>query len=167
MDIKIEVLSQGMGEKAQSTLDDVEKLQLSDRPQEALRLLQEAIYQDNNSENDLAYLYAYQSGMYISMDSLLIGKSALDKGMDHAKSPEAKGAVYRAKAFLSNYLNEPDDVVEDALTVLKYLEGVEEELTTKYYLNYLLYSKWGDKDKMNKYIRECEKYAKHIGKPNL
>lgn len=165
-----QVSAQGMGEKTQSILDSVEMLQLENRLQEALQLLQKGIQQVGESNNDMAYLYAYQSGMYIAMDSLMTGKMLLDKAMEHADSPQAKAVSYRAKAFLNSYLNEPDDVVEDALTGLKYVENVESELITKYYLNYLLYSaysRWGDKEKMKKYILECERYADQIAKPNL
>src|SRR3546814_14231556 len=74
----------------------------------------------------------------------------------------SKAAAYRAKAYLNNILNLPDEAVKDALAGLEFLERNEEELTTKYHFYYLLYSvysKWDDEQRMEKYIRLCNEYA--------
>src|SRR5690606_7047879 len=119
-----------------------------------LAMLDEAI-QAQTTPDDLAYLYAHQSGIYVSIDSLLLGKQLLDLSMEHAKSNAAKAVAYRASAFLNNHLNHPDLVVKDALMGLKYLKDDAGELDTKYHLNYLLYSaysRWKDREKMEQYI---------------
>lgn len=164
------IFAQPIQTRTAATLEKVEQLQLDNQTAEALETLEDAIQNHPNTPDDLAYLYAYQSGIYISMDSLLRGKRLLDLSMEHARSNVAKAVAYRAKAFLNNYLNQPDEVVKDALTGLKYLEDDEEELVTGYYLNYLLYSaysKWDDKERMEKYIQRCAEYAQRIQKPNL
>ncbi|WP_353183443.1 hypothetical protein [Parapedobacter lycopersici] len=153
-----------------ATLEHVEQLQLENQNGAALKTLEAAIRAHADKPDDLAYLYAHQSGIYVAMDSLLLGKRLLDSSMRYATDKAAKAVAYRAKAFLANYLNEPDEVVKDALTGLAYLDGNEGELTTRYHLNYLLYSaysKWSDREKMEKYILACAAYAQRIGKPNL
>ncbi|PRD53864.1 helix-turn-helix transcriptional regulator [Sphingobacterium gobiense] len=148
----------------QQTLNTLDELQLRNKSPEAFDVLEKAI-KNTGSPTDLAYLYAHQSGMYIAADSLLKGKRLLDLSMENAgksKSPHAKAIAYRAKAYLSNILNLPDAVVEDALTGLKYVEERNDDLLTKYHLHYLLYSaysKWDDEEKMEKYIRICQQYA--------
>ncbi|MBI6117749.1 helix-turn-helix transcriptional regulator [Salegentibacter maritimus] len=151
-------------ESTRQALDSVELLQMQNKTQEAIESLKNTIYR-TNSADDLAYLYAYQSGLYVSRDSLLMGKKLLDlsfEAAEKAKNNTSKAVAYRAKAYLNYHLNLPDDVVKDALTGLQYLEGNNTDLTTKYYLNYLLYStysRWGDEEKMEKYILKCKKYA--------
>lgn len=153
-----------------AVLEKVEQLQLDNQTEKALETLDGAIGHNAGNPDDLAYLYAHQSGIYVSSDSLLRGKRLLDSSMASAVSNPAKAIAYRASAFLKNYLNQPDDAVEDALKGLSYLEGNDGELETRYYLNYLLYgaySKWGDQGKMEQYIRKCATYAQRTGKPNL
>ncbi|MBE7638763.1 hypothetical protein GUB10_00310 [Salegentibacter sp. BLCTC] len=156
--------AQNILESTRQALDSVELLQMQNKTQEAIESLKNTIYR-TNSADDLAYLYAYQSGLYVSRDSLLMGKKLLDlsfEAAEKAKNNTSKAVAYRAKAYLNYHLNLPDDVVKDALTGLQYLEGNNTDLTTKYYLNYLLYStysRWGDEEKMEKYILKCKKYA--------
>lgn len=164
------IFAQAISVRTIAALADVEQLQLDNQAAEALEVLAEAIQHPSNTPDDLAYLYAYQSGIYIAMDSLLTGKRLLDLSMEHASGNAAKAVAYRARAFLNNYLNQPDEVVKDALSGLTYLEDNDEELLTHYYLNYLIYSaysKWNDKERMEKYIQQCAKYASRTGKPNL
>lgn len=164
------IFAQSIGVHTSGVLAKVEQLQLDNQTAEALETLEDAIHHQANTSDDLAYLYAHQSGIYIAMDSLLVGKRLLDLSMEHARSNAAKAVAYRANAFLNNYLNQPDEVVKDALIGLKYLEGNDDELITHYYLNYLLYSaysKWNDKERMEKYIGQCAVYAARTGKPNL
>ncbi|MBI6118774.1 helix-turn-helix transcriptional regulator [Salegentibacter maritimus] len=156
--------AQNILESTRQALDSVELLQMQNKTQEAIESLKNTIYR-TNSADDLAYLYAYQSGLYVSRDSLLMGKKLLDlsfEAAEKAKNNTSKAVAYRAKAYLNYHLNLPDDVVKDALTGLQYLEENNTDLTTKYYLNYLLYStysRWGDEEKMEKYILKCKKYA--------
>ncbi len=156
--------------RANAILERIGQLQLENKQEEAIGELRHAIDNPENTPDDLAYLYAFKSGIYVSMDSLLLGKEYLDRSMEYARSDGAKAAVHRASAFLNNYLDKPDEVVKEAIAGLKYLEGNDEELVTKYYLNYLLYStysKWDDREKMEKYIRTCEVYARQMENPNL
>lgn len=156
--------SQNILETTKQALDSVELLQMQNKTQDAIQTLNRAIH-STDSFDDLAYLYAYQSGLYVSKDSLLMGKKLLDRSLEaaeNAKNNPSKAVAYRAKAYLNFRLNLPDAVVKDALTGLKYLEGDNTDLTTKYYLNYLLYStysRWGDEEKMEKYILKCGQYA--------
>ncbi len=156
--------AQYISQAAQTTLEKIEQLQLQNKPKEALSTLNEAI-KATDSPDDLAYLYAHQSGLYTSVDSLLTAKRLLDLSLENAwktSKKTSKAVAYRAKAYLNNILNLPDEVVKDAITGLKYVDGNDEDPVTKYSLNYLLYgvySKWDDEDKMEKYIRMCEKYA--------
>ncbi|WP_257657807.1 hypothetical protein [Parapedobacter lycopersici] len=163
-------MAQAIDAETAATLEKVERLQLENQTGAALKTLEAAIRAHADKPDDLAYLYAHQSGIYVAMDSLLLGKRLLDSSMRYATDQAAKAVAYRAKAFLANYLNEPDEVVKDALTGLTYLNGNDGELITRYHLNYLLYraySKWGDREKMEKYILECAVYAQRIGRPNL
>ncbi|WP_353130606.1 helix-turn-helix transcriptional regulator [Parapedobacter pyrenivorans] len=155
-----------------ATLERVDQLQLQNNTEGAISVLETAIGR-TTSPDDLSYLYAYQSGLYVSMDSLLIGKKYLDLSLENARKAKrntSKAVAYRAKAYLNNILNLPDSVVKDALTGLKYLEGDDEDLITTYNLNYLLYSaysKWDAEEKMEKYIRTCAAYAVRAQSPNL
>src|SRR5690606_24192400 len=101
-----------------ATLEHVEQLQLENQNGAALKTLEAAIRAHADKPDDLAYLYAHQSGIYVAMDSLLLGKRLLDSSMRYATDKAAKAVAYRAKAFLANYLSEPDEVVKDALTGL-------------------------------------------------
>ncbi|QNL48037.1 hypothetical protein H8S90_14610 [Olivibacter sp. SDN3] len=167
------VSAQHISDQTAYTLERIEKLLLKNQSLDALDSLENAIAVQQKCSDDLAYLYAYQSGIYISLDSLLLSKRALDLSMENAakaKSNEAKAVAYRAKAFLNNYLNSPDEVVKDAIQGLKYLGESNKDLITKYFLNYLLYSaysKWNDEKKMENYIRQCEKYAVLAKNDNL
>lgn len=158
------VWAQYISESTQAVLKQIEQLQLQHKVQEAIHALEEAV-RSTESPDDLAYLYAHQSGLYASTDSLLIGKKLLDLSLENAGKSNrntSKAVAYRAKAYFNNVLNLPDSVVKDALTGLKYLEGNDEDVVTKYYLNYLLYgvySGWSDEEKMEKYIRICADYA--------
>lgn len=158
------VWPQGISPTLRTVLDTVEQLQLQNKDQEAIEILKKAI-KTSNSPDDLTYLYAYQSGLYVSMDSLLTGKKLLDSCLENAEKTKniiSKAVACRAKAHLNNYLNLPDAVVKEALTGLKYLEGNNEDPSTKFSLYYLLYgaySNWDNEEKMEKYILKCREYA--------
>src|SRR5690606_10004581 len=122
--------AQHISKPIQAVLERVEQLQLRHKLQEAIHALEEAV-QRTDSPDDLAHLYAHQSGLYASIDSLLIGKKILDLSLENAEKSESntsKAIAYRAKAFFNNILALPDSVVKDALTGLKYLEGNDEDL---------------------------------------
>ena len=148
----------------QAVLDRVEQLQLQNKTKEVLPVLDEAIL-STRSPDDLAYLYAYKSSWYVSQDSLMQGKRFLDLSLENAARSAkntSKAVAYRAKGFLNNGLGQPDAVIEDALTGLKYVEENDDDPVTKYGLNYLLYgaySKWDDGERMEKYIRASAAYA--------
>src|SRR5690606_4965344 len=148
----------------QQVLDSVEQLQLRNKTEEILPVLDEAIF-SIQSPDDLAYLFAYKSSWYVSQDSLIQGKRFLDLSLENADKSEkntSKAIAYRAKAFLNNALGQPDAVIEDGLTGLKYVEDNDDDPVTKYGLNYLLYgaySKWDDGVQMEKYIRASAAYA--------
>lgn len=164
--------AQHISAATQAVLDSFERLQSQNKPEEALEVLKEATAK-TDSPDDLAYLYAYQSGVYMTMDSLLVGKQLLDLSMENAEKSDkntSKAVAYRAKAFFNSTLNLPDATVEDALTGLRYLGDSDEDPITAYGLNYLLYrmySRWDDGEKMEKYIRACAEYAIKAENPNL
>lgn len=155
-----------------ATLDKLEQFQLHNQSAEAITVL-EASIKTTTSPADLAYLYAYQSSIYASMDSLLIAKRLIDRSMEHAKKSKINTSLavaYRAKAFLNNAMNIPDSVVKDALEGLKQVENSDDDLHTKYHLNYLLYgaySKWEDGKKMEHYIHKAQNYALKANNLNL
>lgn len=156
----------------QKILDKVEQLQLQNQQEDAIRILETGI-KSTTSPEDLAYLYAYQSSIYTVMDSLLLSKKLVDLSLENAEKSKRKTSLavsYRAKAFLNNALNLPDAVVKDALYALKQVENNEEDLSTKYHLNYLLYgaySKWDDSEKMEHYIRQSRYCAIKANNVNL
>lgn len=166
------VLAQHIQPATQQVIDKVEELQLQNKLNDIPTILEKAI-QSTQSPDDLSYLYAYQSSWYISKDSLMKGKKLLDLSLENAeksKKNTSKAIAYKTRAYLNSALNLPDIVVKDALIGLKYLEKSDEDLTTKYSLNYLLYgaySKWEDGEKMEKYIRVCQKYAHKMKNINL
>ncbi|MEC3881017.1 hypothetical protein [Parapedobacter sp. 10938] len=168
----LSIQAQPVLSETQATISKMDKLLLKNKLPEALHLLENAIAA-TDLPADLAYLYANQSGLYASMDSLLVGKRLLDLSLENAEKSgrsASKAAAYRAKAYLNNRLNSPDEAVKDALEGLALLEGNEDELTTKYHFNYLLYSvysKWDDGQRMEKYIRTCHEYAVQAADPNL
>ena len=153
-------------------LAKLEQFQLDNQRGEAIKVLTEGI-KSTIAPADLAYLYAYQSSIYAAMDSLLTAKRLIDLSMENArksKSNVSLAAAYRAKAYLNNTMGIPDAVVKDALAGLQYVEDNKEDLVTKYHLNYLLYgaySKWDAAEKMEKYIRNSQKYAIEAGNINL
>lgn len=157
---------------SRTVLDEVEQFLLDNEIDQAISILDSSISSIRSSD-DLAYLYAYQSSLYTSKDSLLLGKQLLDLSLEHAEKSQkgtSKAIAFRAKAYLNNIMNEPDAVVADALQGLKFVEGNEDDLATKYHLNYLLYgaySKWDDGEKMEKYIRICQRYAMLANNINL
>src|SRR5690606_31570626 len=113
----LQLQAQHISDASQATLDQVEQFQLQNKPKEALNALSEAIG-NTKSVDDLAYLYAFQSGLYSTMDSLLIRNETLELRLENAqksKKNTSKAVAYRAKAFLNNTLNLPDSVVKDAL----------------------------------------------------
>lgn len=148
----------------QEILDRLVQLQLHNQSEEAAKVLDAGI-KSTTSPADLAYLYAYQSTIYAAMDSLLVAKKLADRSMEYAVESKANTSLaiaYRASAFLNNRMNIPDAVVNDALQGLKQVENNEEDPNTKYNLNYLLYaaySRWGDSEKMEQYIRRAQYYA--------
>ncbi|GAA4442314.1 LuxR C-terminal-related transcriptional regulator [Ravibacter arvi] len=166
------VRAQRLSPAATLALEKVEQLQLQNRAEEAILTLDKALAVATTPD-ELACLYAHQSGLYLSLDSLLKGKKLLDLSLENAeraKYTTTKAVAFRASAYLNNILNRPDAVVKDALAGLRLLEGSDEDVVTKYHLNYLLYgvySKWEDEEKMEKYIRNCERYAVRAAKANL
>ncbi|RAV28959.1 hypothetical protein DN748_11255 [Sinomicrobium soli] len=147
-----------------AVLDQVEELQLRNKPEEALKVLDTSI-KTTSSPADLAYLYAYKSSFYTFSDSLLQAKQLVDLSMENARKSEnnlSLAVAYRAGAYLNSIMNMPDAVVKNALAGLKYAEHSDEDPATKYHLNYLLYgaySRWDEGDKMEKYIRKARDYA--------
>ncbi len=156
--------SQEISAPTRQVLDEVERLQLQNKQGEVIQVLDKAI-EKTEQIADLAYLYAYKSSWYSSKDSLVLAKRFVDQSMANAlrsNKASAKAVAYRAKAYLNNILGLPDSVVSDALSGLQYLKNDDQDLNTKYALNYLLYavySKWGDSQKMRKYIQACQHYA--------
>ncbi|NQD72716.1 hypothetical protein HP439_18490 [Sphingobacterium shayense] len=146
------------------TLDKLEQFQLQNQSAEGLKILKAGI-KTTTAPADLAYLYAHQSGIYASMDSLLVAKRLIDRSMEQAKKSKINTSLavaYRAKAFLYNVMNIPDSVVKNALAGLRQVENNDDDLPTKYHLNYMLYSaysNWEDAEKMEHYIRKAESYA--------
>ncbi len=157
---------------SKAILDKLEQFQLRNQSAEAIKLLDTGI-KSATSPADLAYLYAYQSSIYAAMDSLLAAKRLVDLSMRHAQasgSSKSLAVAYRARAYLSNILGNPDDVVKDALEGLKQVENNDEDANTKYQLNYLLYgaySKWDNGEKMERYIRRALHYARIAKNTNL
>lgn len=166
------VRAQYIQPSTKETLDKLDKLQLHNQSAEAIKVLEAGI-KATASDADLAYLYAYQSTIYASMDSLLTGKRLADQSMEYAKRSKANTSLavaYRARAFLNNVMNIPDSVVKDALEGLKLVQNTDEDLQTKYQLNYLLYgaySKWENSEKMEYYIRKARIYALKTNNFNL
>ncbi|PJR04245.1 hypothetical protein [Avrilella dinanensis] len=166
------VKSQSLSPSTTKVLDQLEYFHLHNQPEEALNLLATEI--ENTSETtDLAYFYSYQSTIYTTKDSLLLSKKLIDLSMENARKSGNKNALamaYRGKAFLANAMNMPDVVVKDAIEGLKQIENNDEDPTTKYSLNYLLYgaySKWDDSEKMETYIRKAQHYALMAENVNL
>lgn len=154
------------------TLEKAEQFLLHNQSAKALHVL-DAEMNPAASPADLAYLYAYQSGIYASMDSLLPAKKLADMSLENAEKSNKSTSLaiaYRAKAHLNNVMNIPDAVVKDALEGLKLAGTGEEDPATKYYLYYLLYgaySKWNDGEKMEHYIRKAQYYALKANNSNL
>lgn len=167
-----EMVAQVVSSQTTDVLKRANTLQLSSKTTEALKLINHQIESSVNSPDDLSYLYAYQTGLYATLDSLRLAKRSLDNNLeqiDKAQSIEAKAVAYRAKAFLNNAIGLTDEAVKDAKYGLKLLGKSNKDLETKYYLNYLLYraySKWKNEEKMNEYIGESEKYALMANQPN-
>ena len=164
--------SQSLSSSTTKVLDRLEYFQLHNQSKEALNFLATEI-EKTSGKTDLAYLYAYQSTIYATMDSLLLSKKLIDLSLENAQKSGNKNALavaYRGKAFWANAMNLPDLVVKDALEGLKQIENNNEDPTTKYYLNYLLYgaySKWDDSEKMEAYIRKARFYAQKSKNVNL
>lgn len=156
----------------QKALEQMNQLQLLNKQDEVLKILNTGI-KTTSEPADLAYFYAYKSSFYTDLDSLVLAKRLSDRSLEYAeasKSNLALAAAYRSKAFLSNIMNMPDAVVDDALTGLRYVENNDEDPEMKYYLNYLLYgaySKWDDGEKMEKYIRKAWDFAIKTENVNL
>lgn len=169
--ILILILSTGWPLKAQldstmrRTLTTLENLRINNRTKEALLLLERSIAMEGNTAGKLAYLYAQQSLIYGTIDSLLLSKRSLDSSLKFAQEAnmnEAKAMAYRAEAALNRQLGRPDEVVKSALKGLQLLGKSEQDLQNSYALNYLLYgvySRWNNDEKMSHYIRQCEYYA--------
>lgn len=166
-------MAQSVSGEVQDVLNKIDAFPLNAQPQQALTLLDSVIAKRGSNVIDLSYLYAYKSGIHAMRDSLLLSKKALDESLAYAaKTPskEAKAIALRAKAYLNNKLGLPDEVVREAKEGLKLLENSNTDFKTKYFLNYLLYttySKWGNEEMMEKYIKECERYALQLANPNL
>ncbi|MFD2556600.1 hypothetical protein [Sphingobacterium tabacisoli] len=166
------ISAQHVQPNTQKILDKLDQLQLQNEKQDAISILEAGI-KSTTSPADLAYLYAYQSSIYTAMDSLLLSKRSCDLSLESAEQSQKNTSLavaYRAKAFLNNALNLPDAVVQDALYALKLVEKNEEDLSTQYHLNYLLYgaySKWDDSEKMEHYIRQARYYAIKANNINL
>ncbi|MFD1772199.1 hypothetical protein [Sphingobacterium suaedae] len=163
-------IAQTWNTRVANILDSVERLQFANKPNEALALLAVEIQQKTHTGDDLSYLYAHQSGILVSEDSLVAGKKKLDLSMAYAQSRKAKAVAFRASAFLNNYLDKPGDAIRDALHGLTYIDNGMTDLDTEYHLNYILYSaysKWDNRPNMEKYIRKCMNIAHALQKPNL
>lgn len=149
----------------QEVLASLENLRISNRPTEALHLINKNLGSKENTADELTYLYAHQSLIYVSIDSLLLSKRSLDNSQrcaQQASSNEAKAIACRAEAALNRQLGLPDEVTKSALKGLQLLKKSEKDLSNQYALNYLIYgvySRWGDDEKMNRYIRNCAYYA--------
>ncbi|MFV0605462.1 MAG: helix-turn-helix transcriptional regulator [Niabella sp.] len=171
--LALTVNSQQLGDVAEKAMEDYKALKRNNQTKAAINILNKAITYKNNTAVDMAYLYANVSGLYVTIDSLILGKDALDNSFEYAQKAqtnEAMAVAYRASAFLNDALNEKDAVVEDAKLGLKLLEGNNTDLETKFTLNYLLYgvySNWNDEEKMSTYIQECKKYALLANNPNM
>lgn len=172
MNVCSALCSQNVSTTTKATLQQIEALKLQHKPNEAIKILSE-----NTAVTklpiDLAYLYAHQSIIHASFDSLLLAKKLADESMKNAIASKNKAAIavaYRASANLNNIMNLPDVVVKDALAGLKSVEDDDTDLNTKFYLYYLLYSahsNWDDGDKMEEYIRQAQYYATKAGNYNL
>lgn len=167
------VNAQSVSPSTKKVLEQADQFMLHNQSAKALHVLDAKITSTASSAADLAYLYAYQSGIYASMDSLLPAKRLADLSLENAEKSAKSTSLamaYRAKAHLNNVMNLPDAVVKDALEGLKQTEKSEEDPTTRYYLYYLLYgaySKWDDGEKMNYYIRKAQHYALKANNSNL
>src|SRR5690606_6463727 len=80
----ISVTAQPIRNATRATLEEMDQLLLQNKLPEALHLLEAAI-EETNAPADLAYLYANQSGLYVSVDSLLVGKRLLDLSLESAE----------------------------------------------------------------------------------
>ncbi|WP_334125783.1 hypothetical protein [Empedobacter brevis] len=166
------VNAQPVSSSTKKVLEQADQFLLHNRSVKALHVL-DAKSKSTASPADLAYLYAYQSGIYASMDSLLLAKRLVDLSLENAEKSAKSTSLamaYRAKAHLNHVMNIQDVVVKDALEGLKQVETNEEDPVTKYYLHYLLYSAystWDDDEKMDYYIRKARHYAILANNSNL
>ena len=130
----------------------------------ALKVLDGSIAENQNRQEDLAYLYSCKSGYYLSLDSLKAAKQYSDLSFSNAEKSNAetaKAMALKARANIQRYLEQTDEAVKDAKQALKLLENTRED-DSKAYLNYLLYTayaRWKDVAQMEKYLKEAEKFA--------
>src|SRR5690606_37411539 len=116
--------------------------------------------------DDLIYLYTYKSGLYLGKDSLRLASQLIDQITSQSQNTtnkDSKAMALRAKTYLNDYLNLTEQVIKDSKDALKLLESEKDQNRMKYHLNYILYatySGWNDSEKMEHYIKECEKYAR-------
>lgn len=89
---------------------------------------------------------------------------------EKSKDINAKATALLSLAYWHLLLNEPGFTAKNALQGLKLLEKNNEDIQTKYKLNYLLYtvnSYYHNFQKMKFYIDECFKYAVQLNNPNM
>jgi len=164
---------QGLLKGTDDVVKQVDLLNLKNQDDESLELIDRALKNPANGPDDLIYLYTYKSGLLLEKDSLKLGSHFVDlslEQMDKTNIPLSKAMALRARADLNSYLNLTDQVIKDSKDALKILEREKDANQLKYFFNYLIYatySGWNDSDKMEQYIKECEKYAFLANNQNL
>ena len=156
----------------QEVIDQVEALNLKNQDDKSMDLLNQALKNPANGPDDIIYLNTYKSGILFERDSLKLGSATVDlviDQIDNTSNPVTKAMALRARAFMNSYLNLTDLVVKDSQEALKLLENEKNVDHLKYYFNYLIYASytgWDENNKMEHYIRECDKYAQKTDNKN-
>ena len=146
-------------------LGKIDQLNLKNQDDESMRVLDQALKNPVNGPDDLIFLYTYKSGLYLDKDSLRLASQLIDQITSQSQrttNKVSKAMALRAKMHLNDYLNLTDQVIKDSKDALKLLESEKGQNRLKYHLNYMLYatySGWNDSEKMEHYIKECERYA--------
>ena len=166
------IKAQNVPEPLKNELKKIEQLRLNSNVPEALEIIEKGIRSAKNGD-ELAYLYTAQTRCYIYIDSLLPGKKASDLSLEYAaktSNKEAKAVALISRAYVNNYISQPDEIIKDAMEGLKLLDNSNKDLSTKatfYYLLYAAYSSWNDVEKMEINIRESIKVSEQIKDANL
>lgn len=156
---------QGLLKGTSDVLRKIDQLNLKNQDDESLKILDKALKNPATSPDDLIYLYTYKSGILLDQDSLKLSSNLVDQIFVQAQKTTdsvSQAMALRSRAYLNSYLNLTDQVIKDSKDALKLLESRKDQNRLKYYLNYLIYatySGWNESDKMEHYIKECEKYA--------